>query len=215
MNNLITILKSRLLWGVLICTTIFLLIREVRVLNKEIGRMGNNQRLLQQSQQEILLNNGRTASQTGVLLLHQKELTDLFPDLRKEIGLLNVRMNGLQSLSTAVFTQQKQFSTGLKDSIVFSPLPTFGLKDTRSMQYDTLSYKVFSYHDEYYDVSGIAHLDEQLVKISSRDTMMQVVYRKRKNRWLWIFSPRVLEQRVYFKNPNAHIEYSRTINIAR
>ncbi|MBN9482178.1 MAG: hypothetical protein J0H46_02420 [Bacteroidetes bacterium] len=80
---------------------------------------------------------------------------------------------------------------------------------------DTFRYKMFRYQDAYYDVSGVSLRDTQLLRISITDTMTQVVYWKRKRPWLWILSPRHLEQRVYFRNPDAHIHYSRTINIER
>lgn len=209
MKFIITILKSPLLWRIMISLTVFLLLRELKAMHREIGRMSNNQGLLHQDQQQVLLSNGRIASQTGVLELRQKELASLFPEIRQEIGNLKVRMGNVSSVSTLAFEQQKQIVARLRDSISWIPHPQ--TKDSS----DTLRYNVFSYHDEFYDVSGIANGGEQFLNISSRDTMTQVVYRRRKQPWLWIFSPRVLEQRVYFKNPNAQIQYSRTINIMR
>ena len=176
--------------------------------------MGHNQTLFNQEQKQVLLSNGRIASQTGVMELRQRELADLFPELRKEIGTLKVKLGNVSAVSTVSFEQQKQIIAQLRDSVSWVPQATTSDAGSNPLM-DTLRYNVFSYHDEFYDVSGIAHEGQQLVSINSRDTMMQVVYRKRKNPWLWIFSPKVLEQRVYFKNPNAHIHYSRTINIER
>lgn len=214
MRTILTILKSPLIWRIMISVTVFLLLRELKAMHKEIGRMSHNQSLVHQGQKQVLLSNGRIASQTGVMELRQKELSDLFPELRKEIGTLKVRLGNVSAVSTISFEQQKQIVAQLRDS--FSWVPQNGVTDAGSNPLmDTLRYNVFSYHDEFYDVSGIAHEGQQLVSINSRDTMTQVVYRKRKNPWLWIFSPKELEQRVYFKNPNAHIHYSRTINIER
>ena len=126
--------------------------------------------------------------------------------------MLKVRMANVNAVSTVSFEQQKQIIARLRDSVAWVP-QTAGTDSQR--QADTVRYNVFSYHDEFYDVSGIAHQGQQLLSIRSRDTMTQVVYRKRKYPWLWVLSPKVLEQRVYFKNPNAHISYSRTINIMR
>ncbi len=214
MKLILTILKSPLIWRIMISVTVFLLLRELKAMHKEIGRMSHNQTLLNQEQGQVLLSNGKIASQTGVLDLRQKELAELFPELRKEIGTLKVKMGNVSAVSTVSFEQQKQIMAQLRDSVSWVPqAATAGAAFTGTA--DTLRYNIFSYHDEFYDVSGIAHAGQQLVSINSRDTMTQVVYSKRKNPWLWIFSPKVLEQRVYFKNPNANIHYSRTINIQR
>lgn len=214
MRTILTILKSPLIWRIMISVTVFLLLRELKAMHKEIGRMGHNQSLIHQEQEQVLLSNGRIASQTGVMALRQRELAELFPELRKEIGTLKVKLGNVSAVSTLSFEQQKQIIAQLRDSVSWVPQAiTFDAGSNPLM--DTLRYNVFNYHDEFYDVSGIAHEGQQLVSINSRDTMTQVVYRKRKNPWLWIFSPKVLEQRVYFKNPNAHIHYSRTINIER
>lgn len=123
-------------------------------------------------------------------------------------------MGNVSSVSTVAYREQKSIVSHLTDSVSYVRQSTGNYKDTTHIT-DTLRYKVFHYHDEFYDVYGQAHEDQQTVHISSRDTMMQVVFRKRKTPWLWIFSPKVLEQRVYFKNPDAHIQYSRTINITK
>jgi ribosomal protein L29 len=198
----------------MISVTVFLLLRELKAMHKEMGRMSHNQSLFSQDQKQVLLTNGRIAGQTGVLELRQKELTEMFPELRKEIGTLKVKLASVSAVSTVSFGQQKQIIAQLRDSVSWVAQNGTGIAGSPPLT-DTLRYNVFSYHDEFYDVSGIAHQGQQLVNISSRDTMNQVVFRKRKNPWLWIFSPKVLEQRVYFKNPNAHILYSRTINIQR
>jgi hypothetical protein len=79
---------------------------------------------------------------------------------------------------------------------------------------DTVQVRVFDYNDDYYTVKGISEADTQRVSIASRDTLMQVVFRgKREKPWLWIFSPRKLEQRVALKNPNAVVEYSQIIQL--
>ncbi|GAA4457019.1 hypothetical protein GCM10023092_23200 [Rurimicrobium arvi] len=174
--------------------------------------MSDNQELIAQHQQEVLLTGGRIAAQTGVLELRQRELNSLFPDLRREVALLGARMGSLKAVSTLSVQEQKQIVTRLRDSISVTNATAAG---QFAHPADTLSYHVFHYHDEYYDIHGWADSVRQWLNISSRDTMTQVVYVRRRYPWLWILSPRKLEQRVYFKNPGAHIEYSRTINIIR
>jgi len=167
--------------------------------------------LLQQSQEKILLSNGRIASQTGVLQLRQKEFFNLFPSILAEVRQSGIRPRVVQSASTVAFGVQQRIFAQLKDSIAIAPK---GIT-TPAIPLDTLQFRVFNYRDAYYDVSGYASGDRQVLYISSRDTMTQVVFRRRKRRWLWIFSRKILEQRVYFKNPHAHIYYSQTIQVDR
>lgn len=178
--------------------------------------MGRNQELFSQTQRDILLANGRIAAQTGVLQLKQQELLGLFPQLFAEIKTIGVKPRAVRAVSTTSFSLQHSFTSRLRDSVVFVPkvIGAIGFNYQKDVG-DSLRFRVFSYHDTYYDVSGYALLDKQVLRISTRDTMTQVVYRKRKHPWLWIFSKREIMQRVYFKNPDAHIYYSRTIQLQR
>lgn len=212
MKFILTIIKSPLLWRMIISLMVMLLLRELKAMHQEIGRMSHNQSLLSEGQHQVMLSNGRIASQTGVLELRQRELRELFPELSREIGSLKVKMASVSAVSAVSFEQQKQVTALLRDSVSWVALAAG--KDSQQHA-DTSRYSVFSYHDAFYDISGTAYQGLQHLSITSRDTMTQVVYRKRKYPWLWVLSPSVLEQRVYFKNPNAHISYSRTLNINR
>ena len=76
--------------------------------------------------------------------------------------------------------------------------------------------RVFSYKDQWYTIKGQAIGDTQHVQIQNTDTLVQVVYKgQRVKPWLWIFSPRKLEQRVSVSNPNANIKYAQVIQIQK
>jgi hypothetical protein len=58
--------------------------------------------------------------------------------------------------------------------------------------------------------------DSQRLQIHSTDTLTQVVFKGERIRpWLWVFSPRKLQQRVSVSNPNATIKYSQFIQIQK
>ncbi|REJ62107.1 MAG: hypothetical protein DWQ21_07250 [Bacteroidetes bacterium] len=142
--------------------------------------------------------NGRIVSQNQVLELKNQELEKLIPKLHEEIKFLQVKPQRTQSVSSTAFTTENRIQTVLKDSTVF----------------DTVAVKQFQYADEFYRIEGFAINDTQHLNITYQDTLIQTVYRgKRKKPWLWIFSPRQLEQRVALKNPNATINYSQHIQI--
>jgi hypothetical protein len=144
--------------------------------------------------------NGRVVSQNQVLELKNKELKALIPQLHQEIEYLKVKPSRTESVSSTAFTAQTQIKTLLRDSTIF----------------DTVEVKRFTYTDEFYQIEGYAVNDTQHLSITYQDTLIQTVYRGRRKRpWLWVFSPRQLEQRVALKNPNASIDYSQIIHIKK
>ena len=154
--------------------------------------------LLNTELSNVLDINGRFVSQNQVLELKNQELEALIPELHKEIKALQVKPSRVESVSTSSFSSHTSVQTVLRDSTV----------------YDTVAVKQFKYADEFYRIEGFAVNNTQHLNITYQDTLIQTVYRgKRKNPWLWIFSPRQLEQRVALKNPNATINYSQHIKI--
>ena len=154
--------------------------------------------LLNTEMSNVLDINGRFVSQNQVLELKNQELEALIPELHKEIKALQVKPSRVESVSTSSFSSHTSVQTVLRDSTV----------------YDTVAVKQFKYADEFYRIEGFAVNNTQHLNITYQDTLIQTVYRgKRKNPWLWIFSPRQLEQRVALKNPNATINYSQHIKI--
>ena len=142
--------------------------------------------------------NGRIVVQNQVLKLKNQELEALVPGLHKEIKALQVKPSRVESVSASSFSSHTSVQTVLRDSTVF----------------DTVPVKQFSYTDEFYRIHGFSVNDTQHLSITYQDTLIQTVYRgKRKKPWLWIFSPRQLEQRVALNNPNATINYSQHIQI--
>lgn len=142
--------------------------------------------------------NGLLAGQTTNLQLRYDELKQVFPKIIAEIRNLDIKPKHVTQYSETVVKSEKEIVTHLKDSIIR----------------DTVTAKVFSYQDSFYSVKGIAVGDTQQVKITSVDSLIQVVYKGERYRpRLWIFSKRKLQQVVTSKNPNNKIMYSRTIQI--
>lgn len=182
-----------------------LLIAIVLLASKQASRSrANYNRVLEANEvlstklSNVQLVNGRISATNQVLQLKNKELKKLIPQLHQEIKELGVKPSRTESLSATAFTSETRIETVLKDSTVF----------------DTVPVNHFSYQDEFYHIDGFAVNDTQHLRITYRDTLIQTVYRgKRKRPWLWIFSPRQLEQRVALKNPDATINYSQHIQI--
>ena len=144
--------------------------------------------------------NGKLAAKNQTLQLRYKEVQQIFPKVLDEIRNLNIKPKHVTQYSETVVKQEKEILTKLRDSLIC----------------DTIHARVFTYHDSFYTVNGIAIGDSQKVHISSLDSLVQVVYRgKRMRPWLWILSRRKLEQVITAKNPNSTILYNRTIQIVK
>jgi hypothetical protein len=93
---------------------------------------------------------------------------------------------------------QKTILTIIKDSIIL----------------DTIQVRVFHYSDPWLELDGIAIGDTQKVRVRLSDTLVQVVFKgERTNPWLWVFSPRKLQQRAQLASPYSNIFYQQTIDI--
>jgi hypothetical protein len=144
--------------------------------------------------------NGKLAAQTDVLLLRTGELKGLFPVQAKTVTDMGVKLHRATQLSTTVIESQKNIITLVRDSIIR----------------DTIHVKVFEYADRWYRINGLSQGNAQQLLIHSNDTLTQVVFKgEREKPWLWIFSPRRLQQRVSVSNPNSTIRYSQFIQIIK
>ena len=147
---------------------------------------------------QVPTDDGRFAAETAVMNLRLKELSSLYPKIMTEIRQLKIQPEKTVQVTNHYTESEKHITTLVRDTVIR----------------DTVQVRVFDYNDDYYTVKGITEADTQRVSIASRDTLMQVVFRgKREKPWLWIFSPRKLEQRVALKNPNAVVEYSQIIQL--
>jgi hypothetical protein len=204
MNILLNILKSRavqraILLAVLIVALV-LLIKSNRALKADNQRLSLNMQSLASEMTFVKTQNGKLAAQTDVLLLRTAELKSLFPKEAKAVSDMGVKVSKATQVSTTVVETQKNIITVVRDSIIC----------------DTIHVKVFDYRDKWYRINGVELGDSQRLQIHSTDTLTQVVFKgDRIHPWLWVFSPRKLQQRVSVSNPNATIKYSQFIQIQK
>ena len=185
---------------VLLIGAVILLWKSNQSLKQDNARLANNMETLNASIKYVRTQNGRLAAQTDVLLLRTDELKELFPVQAKTVTDMGVKLNRATQISNTVIETQKNIITVVRDSIV----------------HDTVRVKVFSYKDQWYQISGIGNEKTQQLSIFSTDTLKQVVFKgERMKPWLWIFSPRKLQQRVGVSNPNSTIKYSSLIQIQK
>ena len=204
MNMLLNVLKSptvqRLIGLLVLLGAIVLLYKSNQRLHADNKRLSSNIKILGAELVLVKTNSGKLAAQTDLLVLQTSELKKLFPKEVKQIESLGVGVSKTTQFTTTVVETKTNVITTLRDSLIL----------------DTIKVRVFNYHDQWYQIQGISEKDAQRLEIKSTDTLTQVVYRgERIKPWLWVFSPRKLQQRVTVSNPNATIKYSQTIQIQK
>lgn len=204
MNRLLNILANKQLQKIvfllLLVSAAIVLWNSNQRLQRENARISSNMMAITASIEYVRTQNGKLAAQTDVLLLRTNELKTLFPVQAKTVRDMGIKLNRATQLSTTVIETQKNIVTVLRDSIIR----------------DTIHVKVFQYADRWYQIKGVNQGDSQSLQIHTTDTLTQVVFKgEREKPWLWIFSPRKLQQRVSVSNPNATIKYSSLIQIQK
>jgi hypothetical protein len=199
------ILNMPVIWLILFALAFVVLIKTSLQLKQENNRLRNNQEAMFEGLNRIELANGSIAQEQAVLSLKIQELNKSYPSVLQEIKSLGIAKRKLVQYSQTASQSKLEIETTLMDSISQNQVASI----------DTMPYKLFNYQDNYYTIVGRSYLNKQWLSISNRDTLVQVVYRQRKNKWLWFFSPYTYRQRIQCKNPNANIFYSQIIQIKR
>lgn len=169
-------------------------------LREDNRRMAENVRGVSEALQGFQTADDRIGVQNSLIAMKLEELSILYPSLQSEIENLKVKPQRVVQIQGTHTENEKVITTLLRDSVIM----------------DTVQIRVFDYEDGYYTVKGQSWGDTQRVEVKSRDTLVQVVYKGRRERpVLWIFSPRKLEQRLVLKNPNARIVYNKNIQIQK
>ena len=201
---LLNVLKSptvqRLIGLLVLLGAIVLLYKSNQRLHADNKRLSSNLKTLGAELVLVKTKSGKLAAQTDLLVLQTSELKKLFPKEVKQIESLGVGVSKTTQFTTTVVETKTNVITMLRDSLIL----------------DTIKVRVFDYQDQWYQIQGISEKDSQRLVIKSTDTLTQVVYRgERIKPWLWVFSPRKIQQRISVSNPNATIKYSQSIQIQK
>jgi hypothetical protein len=204
MNMLLNVLKSpvvqRLIGLLVLLSAVVLLYKSNQRLHADNKRLSSNIKTLGAELVLVKTKSGQLAAQSDLLLLQTSEFKKLFSKEVKQIESLGVGVSKTTQFTTTVVETKTNVITTLRDSLIL----------------DTIKVRIFNYQDQWYQIQGISEKDTQRLVIKSTDTLTQVVYRgERIKPWLWVFSPRKLQQRVTVSNPNATIKYSQTIQIQK
>lgn len=147
---------------------------------------------------------GKLAYDNRVLRVELSDLRDgAVPELQREIEELKIKLRRAESMSQTVVLTTDTLTVELHDTVVF--------RNT-----DTVRILRFDYSDEFTHISGYSDNDTAIrITYATTDSIVQVVYKGKRDKWWRIFSKRPLHQRIYSKNPHSTIKYNETIFITK
>lgn len=166
----------------------------------EIQRLRSSVFALNTGMKTIQLSSGKLAAGAGVVQVQTDQLRESFPQIVEAIQRLDLKVGKARQVNTVASQTTHTIKTFLRDSVI----------------YDSVKVKSFEYKDSYLTLHGIQMGDSQRVHLELTDTLSQVIFKgKRLKPYLWIFSPRILEQRAALSNPSARLTYLQTLQISR
>ena len=185
--------KYLILYAVLVTAALVVALRHFR---------SENRRLVQN--QEALASD-LTHYRTRVLRLRCAEFERLRTEDAAEIRRLGIRLRRLEATAKIAAATQTDLHAPLRDSVI--------RRDTAASVFDTL--KTFRWHDPWVRIEGCIFHDSVRCRVSSVDTLRQVIHRIPR-RFLFIrWGTKALRQEIVSSNPHTRIVYAEYIRIER
>ena len=169
--------------------------------HQENKRLESNFDVITSELKILKTDNDRYKMEVGVLLLTNQEFEKMHKSIVNDLKDLGIKINQLKSVSTSSVHTETNINTFIKDSI--------------SITRDTI--KVVEYKDEWISFYGKMIDTVFLVKISNRDSLIQVVWDDRGffRRVFKFWEQPILKQTISSYNPNSIIKYSEFITLKR
>ena len=202
--------KYLILYAVLVTAALIFALRHYRGENQ---RLTQNQEALAADLTHYRTRAGEEAASAQVLRLRCAEFERLRAEDAAEIRRLGIRLRRLEATAQLASTTQTRFQAPLKDTIAVRRDTSGILDPTGSPQFDTL--KTFRWHDPWIRIEGSIARDSVRCRVSSVDTLRQVIYRIPR-RFLFIrWGTKALRQEIVSSNPHTRIVYAEYIRIER
>lgn len=202
--------KYLILYAVLVTAALIFALRHYRGENQ---RLTQNQEALAADLTHYRTRAGEEATSAQVLRLRCAEFERLRAEDAAEIRRLGIRLRRLEATARLASTTQTRFQAPLKDTIAVRRDTPGILDPTGSPQFDTL--KTFRWHDPWIRIEGSIARDSVRCRVSSVDTLRQVIHRIPR-RFLFIrWGTKALRQEIVSSNPHTRIVYAEYIRIER
>ncbi len=141
------------------------------------------------------------ALEKSVIQVNYNDLSEnVLPQMQKEIDNLRVKLRKAQVYSQTVIELRDTVFCNTTDTVI-----VVGDNVIKAIKFD--------YSDKFATISGVTNDTGITINYSMTDTIVQVVYKGKRQKWWKIFTPRPLMQRITCKNPHAHIVYNELVII--
>lgn len=191
-----------ILVGISLVGACLLLLAENRALRTEKRRLENNQEALLDDIRLYKTRSDKWAASVRVLELSKSELRKSNLELLNTVDDLRVKLKRVESLSSTASQTEVNVQTAVKDSIVYA-------RD------EAENVKVIRWSDSWVSVNGLVSGDSAGLRILSRDTLKQVVYRVPKRFLFFRFGTKAIRQEIVSSNPHTIITYTEYIELPK
>ena len=194
--------KYLILYAVLVTAALVVALRHFRSENR---RLVQNQEALASDLTHYRTRAGEEAAAARVLRLRCAGFERLRTEDAAEIRRLGIRLRRLEATAKIAAATQTDLHAPLRDSVI--------RRDTAASVFDTL--KTFRWHDPWVRIEGCISHDSVRCRVSSVDTLRQVIHRIPR-RFLFIrWGTKALRQEIVSSNPHTRIVYAEYIRIER
>ncbi len=202
--------KYLILYAVLVTAALLFALRHYRGENQ---RLAQNQEALTADLTHYRTRAGEEAASAQVLRLRCAEFERLRAEDAAEIRRLGIRLRRLEATARLASATQVRVQTPLKDTVIVRRDTSGVLGPTGRPRLDTL--KAFRWQDPWIRIEGYIARDSVRCRVSSVDTLRQVIHRIPR-RFLFIrWGTKALRQEILSSNPHTRIVYAEYVRIER
>ncbi len=170
------------------------------------NRLARNQSTLLDSVTHYKTAAGKEAASVQALELKVSELERYRADAAAEIRALGIKLRRVESVATTTSQTEVGITATLHDTVVIRQCDTMLLHDT---------VKLFRWRDAWCRVEGTVSLDSVACRVTSTDTLRQIVHRVPR-RFLFIrWGTKAIRQEIVSTNPHTRIVYTEYIDMRR
>ena len=176
-------------------------------MSDERARLRSNQQALLADVTLYRTSLDESAAEVEALSLKCREYRELHERDAERIRQLGLRLRRVESIATHASRSIVETTAALRDTLIInSSEPLLAPHDTAH---------IFTWRDAWVKVEGVILGDTVRCRITSRDTLRQIVHRV-PHRWLFFrFGTKAIRQQITSSNPHTEIVYSEYIELPK
>lgn len=170
---------------------------------RERIRLEANQSALLEREREYIIRDSLNAVSIGVLTLKAADFERHFADMKAMAQDMGVRIKRIENISRNALKSDYEILTPVRDTIVV-------IDSTQAVKGLSLAYR-----DPWIELDGTIIENMFKGRITTYDTLTQVVHRVPKRFLFLKFGTKELRQEIVSSNPNTRLTYNQSINIIK